>query len=201
MMRNLAIGLLVVEAATVPHLPTVSLGQDHTQNIRLRHGYQAKSSSEESRIDWPTPYPTGAPTPWPTGSPSPAPQAVEEPAGDCMDMTNRTDLADLAKMDLLDNIDQLRRNQSMAKGVVSDLQSRLMYAKAETVRLKTKHNSTKRFCAGRKDQIAARETWIETVKEQMQEKCDEAEKGMGSDAFKDYIKKLNEKFNDARVAK
>jgi predicted nucleic acid-binding Zn-ribbon protein len=104
-------------------------------------------------------------------------------------------------MDLLDKNDQLQRNQSLVKGVITDLQNRLTYAKAETVRLKAKQNSTERFCANRKDQISAGETYIETVKKQMQEKCDEAEKGLGSDAFKDYIKKLNEKFNDARVAK
>jgi hypothetical protein len=201
-MRTLAIGLLVVEAAIVPHLPTGSLVQDHTHHVRLRHGYQAKSSSEASRIDWPTPYPTTSPTPFPTFSPSPAPAAVPvQPAGPCVDMTNRTDLSDLTKMELLDKNDRLRRNQTLVKGVITDLQNRLTYAKADTIRLKAKQNSTERFCAGRKDQISARETYIETVKKQMQDKCDEAENGLGSDAFKDYIKKLNEKFNDARVAK
>jgi len=116
-------------------------------------------------------------------------------------MTNRTDLANSTKMDLLDKNDQLRRNQSLVKGTITDLQNRLTYAKAETIRLKAKSNSTERFCAGRADQIAAREAYIKTVKEQMQAKCDDAEKGLGSDGFKDYVKKLNEKFNDARVAK
>jgi hypothetical protein len=200
-MRILALGWLAVEAATVPHLPAGSLVQEHAQGIRLRHGHQAESSSEAS-IDWPTPYPTSVPTPFPTFSPSPAPAvAAAEPAGDCVDMTNRTDLADLTKMDLLGKNDQLRHNQTLVKSVITDLQNRLNYANAETVRLKNKANSTQRFCAGRADQIAAREEYINTVKEQMQAKCDMAEQGLGSDPFKDYIKKLNEKFNDARVAK
>jgi hypothetical protein len=201
-MRILALGWLAVEAATVPHLPAASLVQEHASRIRLRHGHQAESSTETSRIDWPTPYPTTVPTPFPTFSPSPAPAVVAaEPAGACVNMTNRTDLSDLTKMDLLDRNDQLRHNQSLVKSVITDLQNRLNYAKAETVRLKNKQNSTERFCASRADQIAARETYIETVKQQMQEKCDMAEQGLGSDPFKDYIKKLNEKFNDARVAK
>jgi len=172
----------------------------------LRHSFQTKSSSEESRIestiDWPTPYPTTAPTPFPTFSPKKsAPAPVPQVAGDCADMTNRTDLSNMTKMDLLDKTDQLRRNQSLVKSVITDLQNRLNYAKAETIRLKQKSNSTERFCAGRADQIAAREAYIDTVKKQMEAKCEMAEKGLGSDAFKDYIKSLNEKFNDARVAK
>lgn len=195
------IGLLAVKAATKPRLPAVALDQSQTPSVRLRHGYRAESSSEASRIDWPTPYPTTVPTPFPTLAPAPAPEVVAEPTGNCIDMTNRTDLSDSTKMDLLDKNEQLRRNQTAVKLAITDLQNRMNYAKAETVRLKAKQNSTERFCANRKDQIAAREAYIGTVKEQMQKKCDEAEAGLGSDAFKDYIKSLNEKFNDARVAK
>lgn len=201
-MRFFAIGLLAVEAARLPHLPAESLVQGHAPSTRLRHGYQAKSSSEASRIDWPTPYPTTVPTPFPTFSPSPAPEVVTaEPAGDCVDMTNRTDLSDMTKMDLLDKTDQLRHNQSLVKAVITDLQNRLNYAKADTVRLKAKQNTTERFCANREEQIAAHKAYIDAVKKQMQAKCDAAESGLGSDAFKDYIKELNAKFNDARVAK
>jgi hypothetical protein len=201
-MRVLALGWLAVEAAKLPHLPAESLVQGHSPSTRLRHGFQKKSSSEESRIDWPTPFPTTVPTPFPTFSPSPAPEVVKaEPAGPCTDMTNRTDLSNMTKMDLLDKTDQLRHNQSVVKAMITDLQNRFNYAQAETVRLKVKANSTERFCGNRADQIAAREAWLGKVKEQMQAKCDEAENGLGSDAFKDYIKKLNEKFNDARVAK
>jgi len=202
-MRALAIGWLAVEAARLPHLPAVPLVQGHAEGTRLRHGLaEAKASSEESRIDWPTPYPTSVPTPYPTFAPSPAPEvAAAAPAGNCIDATNRTDLEELSKMDLLGKNDELRHNASLVKSTITDLQNRLNYAKAETVRLKAKQNSTERFCAGRKDQIEAREAYIDTVKKQMQTKCDMAEQGLGSDAFKDYIKELNEKFNDARVAK